>query len=140
MHPFRLHEVLQNKAWKELFDKCPMEVVPKRYVIAVCQAHGENPAEFSHKEALSHLAANDAEPLFCALLLRLSDLLDFDDTRAPKILYRYVACNDKSRDEWDKHQASAGFRYPASPSADDLPYKARCTNPGVEHAVRDFLD
>ena len=26
------------------------------------------------------------------------------------------------------------------PSASDLPYKARCTNPGVEHAVRDFLD
>lgn len=140
LHPFRLHEVLQNEAWKELFDKCPLEVVPKRYVMAVCQAHGENPTEFLHKEDLRHLAANDAEPLFCVLLLRLSDLLDFDDTRAPRILYNYVACNDKSRDEWDKHQASAGFRYPASPSADDLPYKARCTNPGVEHAVRDFLD
>ncbi len=140
LHPFRLHEVLQNEAWKELFDKCPMEVVPKRYMIAVCQAHGENPTEFMHKEDLRHLAANDAEPLFCALLLRLSDLLDFDDTRAPRILYRYVVCNEKSRAEWDKHQASAGFRYPALPSADDLPYKARCTNPGVEHAVRDFLD
>lgn len=140
LHPFRLHEVLQNEAWKELFDKCPLEVVPKRYVMAVCQAHGENPTELLHKEDLHHLAANDAEPLFCTLLLRLSDLLDFDDTRAPRILYSYVVCNEKSRAEWDKHQASAGFRYPASPSADDLPYKARCTNPGVEHAVRDFLD
>lgn len=140
LHPFRLHEVLLNEAWKKLFDKWPLEVVPKRYVIAVCQAHGENPAEFLRKEDLHHLAANDAEPLFCALLLRLSDLLDFDDTRAPGILYSYVACNEKSRAEWDKHQASAGFHYPPSPSADDLPYKARCTNPGVEHAVRDFLD
>lgn len=73
-------------------------------------------------------------------MLRLGDLLDFDDTRAPKVLYSYVACNEKSREEWDKHQASAGFRYPPTPSRDDLPYKARCTNPGVEHAVRDFLD
>lgn len=70
----------------------------------------------------------------------MGDLLDFDDTRAPRILYSYVACNEKSRTEWDKHQASAGFRYPAAPSTDDLPYKARCTNPGVEHAIRDFLD
>lgn len=140
LHPFRLHEVLQNKAWKELFEKCPSEVVPQRYIIAVCQAHGENPTEFMHKEDLHHLAANDAEPLFCALLLRLSDLLDFDDTRAPRILYSYVTCNEKSRAEWDKHRASAGFRYPVSPSTDDLPYKARCTNPGVEHAVRDFLN
>ena len=140
LHPFRLHEVLQNKVWNELFDNCPLEVVSKRYVIAVCQAHGENPTELLNKRDLNHLAANDAEPLFCALLLRLGDLLDFDDTRAPGILYSYVACNEKSRAEWDKHRASAGFRYPASPSADDLPYKARCTNPGVEHAVRDFLD
>lgn len=140
LHPFRLHEVLQNEAWKELFEKRPLEVVPKRCIIAVCQAHGENPTEFLNKGDLNHLAANDAEPLFCALLLRLGDLLDFDDTRAPRILYSYVACNEKSRVEWDKHRASAGFRYPASPSTDDLPYKARCTNPGVEHAVRDFLD
>lgn len=140
LHPFRLHEVLQNEAWMELFDRCPLEVVSKRYIIAVCQAHGENPTELLNKRDLNHLAANDANPLFCVLLLRLGDLLDFDDTRAPGILYSYVACNEKSRVEWDKHRASAGFRYPTSPSADDLPYKARCTNPGVEHAVRDFLD
>lgn len=140
LHPFRISEVLQNEGWKELFGHCPREIVPKRCIVAVCMAHGENPEELSHNKNLDYLAANDANPLFCALLLRLGDLLDFDDTRAPKILYSYVVCNEKSRAEWDKHQASAGFRYPASPSADNLPYKACCTNPGVEHAVRDFLD
>ncbi len=140
LHPFRLPKVLQNAGWKELFDRCPLEVVPKRCIIAVCQAHGENPSELYNNKDLKHLAANDANPLFCALLLRLGDLLDFDDTRAPRILYGYVACNERSREEWDKHQASGGFRYPDSPSGKDLPYKARCTNPGVEHAIRDFLD
>lgn len=140
LHPFRIPEVLQSEAWKELFARCPQEVVPKRCILAVCKAHGENPQEFIHNRDLKHLAANDADPLFCVLLLRLCDLLDFDDTRAPKVLYRYVACNDKSRAEWDKHQASAGFHFPASPSINNLPYKAICTNPGVEHAVRDFLD
>lgn len=140
LHPFRLHEVLQNNAWKEIFEQCPLEVVPKRCMIAVCQAHGEDSDTLLYKQDLKRLEADDADPLFCALLLRLADILDFDDTRAPRILYHYVACNEKSRREWDKHRASAGFRYPVSPSADDLPYKARCTNPGVEHAVRDFLD
>lgn len=140
LHPFRLQKVLQNEPWKELFDKCPLDTVPKRCMIAVCQAHGEDPAKLLNHPDLNYLAANDAEPLFCALLLRLGDLLDFDDTRAPQILYGYVKCNEESRAEWDKHQASAGFRYPFSPSADDLPYKARCTDPGVEHAIRDFLD
>lgn len=140
LHPFRLPEVLQNEVWKELFERCPLEVVPKRCILAVCQAHGENPKELLDNRDLEYLAANDAAPLFCALLLRLGDLLDFDDTRAPKVLYSYVTCNDKSRAEWDKHQASAGFRYPDSPSTNELPYKARCTNPGVEHAIRDFLN
>lgn len=140
LHPFRLAEVLQNEVWKELFARRPLDVVPSRCILAVCQAHGENPAELSHNRDLEYLAANEADPLFCALLLRLADLLDFDDTRAPRILYSYVARNEKSRVEWDKHQASAGFHYPSSPSTRELPYKARCMNPGVEHAVRDFLD
>lgn len=140
LHPFRIPEVLQNKAWKELVEHYPTDVVPLRYILAVCEAHGNNPTEITFNNDLDYLAADDVSPLFCALLLRLSDLLDFDDTRAPKVLYNYVVCNEKSRAEWDKHQASAGFRYPESPSTDDLPYKARCTNPGVEHAIRDFLD
>lgn len=140
LHPFRLHKVLQNEAWRELFDRCPLNTVPKRCMIAVCQAHGENPAGLLNNADLNFLAANDADPLFCALLLRLGDLLDFDGTRAPQILYGYVKCNEESRAEWDKHQASAGFWYPDAPSINELPYKARCTNPGVEHAIRDFLD
>lgn len=87
---------------------------------------------------MDYLNANDVSPLFCALLLRLGDLLDFDDTRAPKVLYSYVERNEKSSEEWKKHQASAGFSYPTSPTTEALPYKARCTNPRVEHAVRNF--
>lgn len=140
LHPFRLPEVFQNEEWKTCLEAWPMEAVPKWCVIAVCEAHGQSPEEFSIKSEMEYLKASDADPLFCALILRLADLLDFDDTRAPEILYSYVVCNEKSQEEWDKHQASGGFRYPDAPSMERLPYKARCTNPGIEHAVRDFLD
>lgn len=140
LHPFRLLDVFQNEGWKTSLKAWPMEAMPKRCVIAVCEAHGQSPEEFSVKSEMEYLRASDADPLFCALLLRLADLLDFDDTRAPRVLYSYVFCNKKSQEEWDKHQASGGFRYPDSPSMEKLPYKARCTNPGIEHAVRDFLD
>lgn len=140
LHPFRLLEVFQNGGWKALIADWPTEVVPKRCVVAVCRAHGEAPEEFLTGRDMKYLAADETDPLFCALLLRLADLLDFDDTRAPKVLYSYVACNEKSREEWEKHQASGGFRYPDSPSVVKLPYKAHCTNPGIEHTIRDFLD
>lgn len=140
LHPFRLPEILQNGSWKELTEKWPLDAVPKRCVLAVCQAHGEAPKELLNNEDLEYLPANEVDPLFCALLLRAGDLLDFDDTRAPRVLYSYVRCSEESLKEWDKHQTSAGFRYSPSPSSDELPYKACCTNPGIEHAIRDFLD
>lgn len=140
MHPFRIAEVLENESWKKLFSQCPLDAVPKRCILAVCQAHGQEAEKLKNNADLEYLAAHETDPLFCAILLRLGDLLDFDDTRAPEILYGYVGNNEKSREEWDKHRASAGFRYFNTPSAKELPYIARCANPGIEHAVRDFLD
>lgn len=140
LHPFRLSEVLQNREWKALMDQRPLEVVSLRCILAVCRAHGEEPGSLRSNEDLAYQAASETDPLFCALLLRLADLLDFDDTRAPRVLYDYVTGNKKSREEWDKHQASAGFCYPVTPSSEKLPYKARCGNPTIEHTVRGFLD
>lgn len=33
--------------------------MPKRYILAVCKAHGEKPQEFSRNRDLEYLAAND---------------------------------------------------------------------------------
>lgn len=140
LHSWRVAEVLNNRAWNELISQRPLDIVPLNTIVTICEAHGYNPSDMVGERRLDYLPANDVSPLFCALLLRLSDLLDFDDTRAPKVLYSYVECNEKSSEEWRKHQASAGFFYPSSPSTEALPYRARCTNPGVEHAVRNFLD
>ncbi len=140
-HPFRITEVLLNhKAWRDLFDDCPNGVVSKQCVWAVCRAHGEDAEQLVTNRELQYQAASDVDPLFCALLLRLADLLDFDETRAPAVLFDSAADYEESRKEWDKHRASAGFRYPASPSAAALPYKAVCKNPEIEHTVRTFLD
>lgn len=141
LHSERVAEVLQNKSWRELmYDQRPIEVVPLDCIILVCEAHGYNPSDMMNNQEFEHMQADDVSPLFCAILLRLADLLDFDDTRAPQVLYSYVECNENSCEEWKKHQASAGFVYPEFPSTEDLPYKARCKSPGVEHAVRTFLD
>lgn len=140
LHSERVAEVLHNEAWKELISQRPRDVVPLQCIVSVCEAHGYNPSDMDGNHDLDYLNANDVSPLFCALLLRLGDLLDFDDTRAPKVLCGYVGDNEKSIEEWKKHQDSIGFVYPASPSAEALPYRAHCTHPGVEHAIRDFLD
>ncbi|MBD5146946.1 MAG: hypothetical protein HDT21_13725 [Ruminococcus sp.] len=140
LHPFRLHEILSTGKWKALFDKRPREIVPEQNIIAVCQSHGEEPLSIKNNDSLKYLPAYETEPLFCAMLLRLADLLDFDDTRAPRILFKYAADNEESVKEWRKHIASMGFIYPETPSNDELVFSAECNDPGEEYSVREFLD
>ena len=59
--------------WKELFGRCPREIVHRRCVAAVCMSHGEDPEALSHNKDLEYPGVNEADPLFCALLLRLGE-------------------------------------------------------------------
>lgn len=140
LHPFRIRKVLEHEEWKEILKRQPVSMVSMEYVLSVCQAHGETPNELHNNRNLTYLPADDTDILFCALLLRLGDLLDFDDTRAPRVLLNYAVDNEKSIKEIKKHRDSVGFSYPETPSLKELPYKAKCTEPGIERAIRDFLD
>ena len=88
LHPFRLPEILNKGEWKELFSTRPREIVPTENIIAVCQSHGENVLTIKNNESLKYLNFYETDSLFCAMLLRLADLLDFDDTRTPQILFK----------------------------------------------------
>ena len=140
LHPFRLHEILSTGKWKALFDKRPHDVVPIQNIVAVCQSHGEDISSIKNDDSLGYLSMHETEPLFCAILLRLADLLDFDDTRAPQILFKYAADNEESIKEWRKHMASTGFKYPQTPSKDELIFSAECNEPSEEYSIREFLD
>lgn len=65
---------------------------------------------------LKYLSAYETDPPFFAMLLHLADSLDFDDTQAPQILFKYADDNEESNKEWRKHMASTGFKYPQTPS------------------------
>ncbi len=140
LHPFRIHEILRTDEWNALIDERPQKIVPVQNIVAVCQSHGEDISSIKNNPLLKYLPAKETEPLFCAMLLRLADLLDFDDTRAPQILFKYAADNEESVKEWRKHMVSTGFKYPQTPSRDELIFSAECKEPCVEYSIRDFLD
>lgn len=141
LHPFRVSEVLETDEWEVLFgENCPKDVVPLQHIVNVCKSHGEDILSKNTQELPKYQPAYETDLLFCAILLRLADLLDFDNTRAPKILFKYAAGNEASRKEWRKHMASGGFTYPETPSSDDLIFSAVCHDPELEYSIRDFLD
>lgn len=138
LHPYRLPELFADKQWN--FSNRPREIVHPNILIAVCQSHGEDESFLKNNRNLAFQTTNDVDPRFCALLLRLGDILDFDGTRAPEILFSFAEGKPRSEEAFRKHLASNGFVYPEEPSDRELPYSAECSEPWVEHKIRDYLN
>ena len=112
----------------------------------LCVSHSLDTADL-HSTDLSPDFLDECDLRFCAIILRIADILDFDRSRSPEPVYRYLRLElpldrrqEMSHDEWRKHLATDGFRFP---SERDEPYVlnfiAGPDSPAVEHDLRQFL-
>jgi hypothetical protein len=88
----------------------------------------------------------EADLRFCAILLRLGDILDFDRTRTPQSLYEYLELDSPknkleeiSKVEWNKHMATDGFNI-SSGQYPTIKIKASPNHPQVYKNINKFLD
>jgi hypothetical protein len=115
----------------------------------VCESH--NWATEKLKDAVFHTSfLGEADLLFCSILLRLGDILDFDDTRTEESIFKYYLKLDQaktgseqySKKEWEKHLCSSGFRFGSEQR--DVPYDIRFIaspeKPETEVGVNEFLN
>ena len=141
IHHERVMELLFAIEWPSVLEG----KIDRENLICVCQSHVKDISSLDEMEATTTIDLR-----FCAILLRLADILDFDTSRAPEAVYTYSGfqkANDpnslKSKEEWDKHLASHGFdflhvneriyMYP-------LDYNATCKSMQVEQTVNCYLD
>lgn len=141
IHHERILELLNSFEWPG----CLWGKVDQDDLIRVCQNHGRNPSDLNNLECTPTIDLR-----FCAILLRLADILDFDITRAPKTLYHYCGFDHAngreakiSQMEWHKHIASQGFEF--NHVADrsvpyDLPCHITSDSMQIEQAVHRYLD
>lgn len=119
--------------------------VRREDVVRVCVSHGNSVASLDNLDGTYTIDLR-----MCAVLLRLADILDFDDSRAPKAIYDYCGFagrtdkeSKKSAAEWEKHRNSWGFNFPSTAERKhgyELEYCASCDNPQVEQGVHSYLD
>ena len=84
---------------------------------------------------------------FPGLLLRLADIMDFDSSRTPSILYRHLGLDEDlgldltvSRNEWNKHLAITGIERKLIDGQPTVVYAASdCPHPVVEKSIRTFV-
>jgi molecular chaperone HtpG len=71
------------------------------------------------------------------IILRLSDILDFDGKRTPSILYSHLYVkNPVSIAEWNKHRAVDSWDI--TPIL--IQFNAKCSHPAIEASIRQFCD
>jgi hypothetical protein len=114
----------------------------------VCESHNE-PAEHIRVDdgRFDSKFLNMCDLRFCGLMLRLADILDFDNSRSPASVYEFLDLGNPknhaeeiSRDEWNKHMASRGFQFAKSPDGRPLFFTAAPPHPYIEQGIRSFLD
>ncbi|MEW9124659.1 MAG: ATP-binding protein [Thermotaleaceae bacterium] len=102
---------------------------------------------FSHNE--NHLALLDMETIklcgedtflcvpFIAVILRLTDIMDFDSKRTPNILFSHLTIkNAVSLSEWVKHLSVSGWTF----QRDTVTFSAQCSHPAIEASIKDFCN
>ena len=78
----------------------------------------------------------------CAVLLRLADILDFDCTRVPDVLFKHVGLyspknkEEISRNEWYKNGAG---RFRLDNKNRKIKYGGKFKDPNTEHRVSDYV-
>lgn len=118
-------------------------------LIDICASHNLGPVVLgelrtAHVERFERkltVAGHLANAQFVAALLRLTDVLDFDFERTPRVLFdslglrhRSLPGSDVSLREWEKHLAVQQLDIRET----ELLVRARCKHPAIEAAVRQF--
>jgi molecular chaperone HtpG len=105
---------------------------------ALAEIYGPNQERFPRDLSIGGQKLNTQ---FIAAVLRITDILDFDNERTPRILFeslgiasRSLPGSDVSLQEWQKHMAIHDIDI----STDELVISAECQHPAIEKTVRDF--
>jgi len=113
----------------------------------VCESHNESIEYLKNDDKFnSDFLGEKCDLKFCAILLRLADILDFDNTRSPKSVFEFLELDKPknqsdvvSLDEWNKHLSSNGFKFNKSKDNVQLLIIAAPPHPKVEVGIRNFI-
>ncbi|WP_313187168.1 HD domain-containing protein [Sphingobacterium siyangense] len=113
----------------------------------LCESHN-----WGIEKIISNLSDFSSEYLgkcdlaFCAILLRLADVLDFDNTRSPLSVYEFLDLENPknnldtiSKIEWQKHLTSNGFKFIREENTLRAIFSATPKHPNIEVAIKNFI-
>jgi len=134
-HSFRAKEII-DKDWggRIIYKETELTVE----FAEVCFSHNQDASSIMNmdKQFLCGQGEYICFPLI-AILLRISDLIDFDSKRTPEVLLSNLAIrNPISLTEWKKHRSIEAWNI----SPEIIQFQAKCRHPAIESAIHQFCD
>lgn len=121
------------EAW--LIDVCASHNLD---AVVLCESKNVYEDRFPRDLTIAHEKVNLQ---FCAALLRLSDILDFDRERTPRVLFESLGISSSiipgakiSLQEWEKHMAIHTIEI----REDEVLVSAECHHPAIEKTINEF--
>lgn len=104
----------------------------------ICYSHNDDPLCLLDLDKSYLCGPNTVACLpLVGVILRLSDILDFDAKRTPPILFSHMYVRHPvSIKEWNKHRAVEAWEI----SPEIIQFSAKCTHPAIEASIHDFCD
>jgi hypothetical protein len=144
MHPQRARENVEANLKDRLVFR---ELDISDYILDVCESHAwgvyESGDPLHPEKTVSQLPTTHtvhAFPLnlqYIACCLRLADIMDFDRSRTPVVVFQNIDFTDeKSWEEWNKHLSVGGWTI----NDREVSFRTECTHPSFYVAVMEFLD
>ncbi len=123
------------------------------YVALVCMSHWDSAKDLKSEifRRDLHLIHFPVNLQYCAVLLRLADLIDLDPDRTPKVLKEFIfsdinprmSGNDPikksqklSADEWAKHRSVLGYKI----SPEEIRIEAKCSHPAIQRGLIEWCE
>ncbi|XPV67440.1 MAG: ATP-binding protein [Halarcobacter sp.] len=94
---------LINTKYKELFKLPQSSTYFAEDLGMICQAHTEDKNYLNNISIHKTKGYDEYNPRFIAILLRVADILDIDDSRTPIELYNTIDLSEFSDSEWQKN-------------------------------------
>ena len=133
-HHKRISEQISVSSWPQ---ELKNQGITRQTLVDLCQSHGES------LESLKAPRWENYDLRLCAVLLRLSDILDFDSSRAPLDLFKHLGLQHPenfehavSQTEWAKNRSGVFGEI----RNDVIPFTASFTSLQLECEVQAYLE
>lgn len=104
----------------------------------ICFSHNENYMALLDMETVKLCSEDTFLCLpFVSVILRLTDIMDFDTKRTPTVLFSHLTIkNAVSLTEWVKHLSVTAWSF----QRETITFSAQCSHPAIEASIRNFCD